>query len=134
MKTHPERLSEAGITKWRYKELRDRCRQYRDDKRALEWARAGIVDRKPRRGGAWRLPDPTGNAAVTIAAMREQKTVTMVEQSAAFVAEPAIAKAIIHYVADGVSYNRMRKKPPCGRNQFYGLVLLFFIEMDRRME
>jgi len=134
MRTHPDRLADAGITPWRYAELRAKCRQYRDDKRALARARAGIIDRPRRHRGPWKQPDPTGNAAVNIAAMREQKNVRLIEQSAAAVAEPVIAAAIIRYVADGVPYNRMRIKPPCGRNQFYVLCLLFYIELDARMD
>ena len=133
MRKHPKRLSDAGIGPWRYTELQAICRQYREHKRALAWARAGIVDRPRRRSGAWHKPDPTGNAAVNIAAMREQKVVRLVEQSAATVAEPAIAKAILKNVADGVPYNRMRERPPCGRNQFYILCLLFYIELDARL-
>ena len=134
MKTHPARLTDAGIGPWRYAELRAMCRQYRENKRALERARQGIIDRPRRHGGKWRLPDPTGNAAVNIAAMREQRAVRLIEQSAAAVAEPVVAKAIIRYVADGVPYDRMRQRPPCGRNQFYVLCLLFYIELDARME
>lgn len=133
MRKHPARLTDAGIGPWRYMELRAICRQYRENKRALERARAGIVDRPHRRSGIWRQQDPTGNAAVNIAAMREQRIVRIVEQSAAAVAEPVVAKAILRYVADGVPYNYMRPKPPCGRNQFYILSLLFYIELDARM-
>lgn len=133
MRTHPARLTDAGIGPWRYMELQAICRQYREHKRALARARAGIVDRPRRRGGAWRQPDPTGNTAVSIAAMREQKLVRIVEQSAAAVAEPVLAEAILRYVADGVPYNRMHKRPPCGRNQFYILCLLFYIELDARL-
>lgn len=134
MRTHPTRLSDAGITPWRYAELRAICRQYRECRRALDRARAGIVDAPGHRSGAWRRPDPTGNAAIRLAGMREQRVVKAVEQSAAAVAEPAVAEAILRYVADGVPYDRMRKPPPCGRNQFYVLILLFFIDLDARLD
>lgn len=133
MRKHPARLAAAGITPWRYAELRAICRQYREHKRALERARLGIVDRPRRRAGAWRLPDPTGNAAIRIADMREQKTVRLIEQSADAVAEPIVAEAIIRNVTEGVPYEHMHKRPPCGRNQFYVLCLLFYIELDARM-
>lgn len=133
MRTHPARLSAAGITPWRYAELRAVCRQYREYRRALERARQGIVDRPARRSGKWRRPDPTGNAAVSIAAMPEQRMVRQIDQSAAAVAEPAVAAGIVKSVTEGIPYEKLRKRPPCGRNQFYVLVHLFYIELDARL-
>lgn len=132
MRKHPKRLSEAGIGPARLGELKNICRQYRGMKRTLENARHGIVDRR-RASGAWRRPDPTGNAAINIAAMPEQRRVRLIEQSAAAVAEPIVAEAIIRNVTEGVPYEHMHKRPPCGRNQFYVLCLLFYIELDARL-
>ena len=132
MRKHPERLSEAGIGPARLCELKSICRQYRGMKRTLENARHGIIDRR-RASGAWRRPDPTGNAAINIAAMPEARRVRLIEQSAAAVAEPVMAEAVLKCVTEDVSYEHMRKKPPCGRNQFRVIVQLFFIEMDARM-
>lgn len=133
MRKHPKRLSEAGIGPARLGELKNICRQYRGMKRTLENARHGVVDRRRGRSGIWHKPDPTGNAAINIAAMPEARRVRLIEQSAAAVAEPVIAKAVLKCVTEDVSYERMRKKPPCGRNQFRVTVHLFFIEMDARM-
>lgn len=132
MRTHPTRLTDAGISPWRYAELRAVCRQYREHKRTLERASLGIVDKPRRRGGAWHLPDPTGNAAINIAAMPAQRIVRAIDQSAAAVAEPVVAAAILKSVTEGADYDRLR--PPCGQRQFYVLRQLFFIELDRRME
>ena len=130
MRQHPARLTAAGITPARYGELRNFCRQYREYKRALANARAGIVDRGPR-GGAWRKPDPTGNRAASLADHPAARRVALIEQCAGAVAEPAVAKALLRYVTAGEGYYATR--PPVGRNQFYILALLFYIELDRRL-
>lgn len=132
MRKHPKRLSEAGISPARLGEMKNICRQYRAMKRTLEYARQGIVDRRRSRG-AWHRPDPTGSAAVNIAAMPEQRRVRLIEQSAAAVAEPVVAAAILKSVSEDVPYDKLRNRPPCGRRQFYVLVQLFFVEMDARL-
>ena len=132
MRKHPKRLSEAGIGPARLGELKNICRQYRAMKRTLENARHGIVDRR-RASGAWRRPDPTGNAAINIAAMPEARRVRLIEQSAAAVAEPVVASAILKSVTEDVPYDKQWNRPPCGRRQFYVLVQLFFIELDGRL-
>ncbi len=132
MRKHPKRLSEAGIGPARLGEMKNICRQYRSMKRTLENARHGIVDRRRGRTGIWHKPDPTGNAAINIAAMPEARRVRLIEQSAAAVAEPVVAEAILKSVTEGISYEKLRRRPPCGRNQFYVLCLLFYIELDAR--
>lgn len=132
MRKHPKRLSEAGIGPWRYAELRAICRQYPEAKRDLERARNGIVDRRPGRG-AWKQPDPTGNAAVALAAMPQARVVKLVEETAEAVADRAIAPALIKSVTWGRAFDKLRPRPPCGHNQFNSLRLAFYIELDRRM-
>ena len=132
MRKHPKRLSEAGISPARLGEMKNICRQYRAMKRTLEYARQGIVDRR-RPSGAWRRPDPTGNAAINVAAMPEQRRVRLIEQSAAAVAEPVVAAAILKSVTEDVKYEKLKPRPPIGRNQFYVTVLLFYIELDARL-
>lgn len=129
MREYPKRLEAADIDKLRLYELSYICKQYRANKRKIERARAGIVDRR-KGSGAWRLPDPTGNAAINIAAMPEARRVRMIEQAANEVAPPSIAEAIIVSACDGVPYEKMRKRPPCGRNQFYTMRMNFFIRLD----
>lgn len=129
MREYPKRLEAAGIDKLRLFELSYLCKQYRANKRKIDRARAGIVDRR-KGSGAWRMPDPTGNAAVNIAAMPEARRVRMIEQAAAEVAPPSVAEAIITSACDGVPYEKMRKRPPCGRNQFYTMRMNFFIRLD----
>ena len=129
-RSHPTRLSDAGISPARYAELRAFCRQYPEYKRELANVRAGIVD-KPRRSGRWHRPDPTGNAAIAIADHPAQRRVTLIERCAGRVAEPVIAAALLKNVTEGTDYSLMH--PPCGINQFYVLRQLFFIELDSEL-
>ena len=133
MRTHPKRLSQAGITPARYDELRAVCRQYRECKRRLAWARAGIVDRPERPSGKWRRPDPTGNAAMAIADHPDARRVAMIERCANRVAEPVIARCLLKYVTEGRAWEYQSPRPPIGRNQFYVTAQLFYIELDRSM-
>lgn len=130
MPKHPARLKNAGISQARYEELKAVCRQYRECRRRVELARAGIVDR-PEGRGAWHRPDPTGNAALTLADSADARRVRLIERCAEAVAEPVIAAAILKSVTEGQPWSRLR--PPCGDKQFYILRLLFYIELDRRL-
>lgn len=134
MRKHPSRLSAAGISPARYDELRAICRQYRECKRRLAWAHAGIVDRPERRSGAWKKPDPTGNAAMALADHPDAKRVRLIEQCAAAVAEPVVARGLLLYVTEGRAWEYQSPRPPIGRNQFYVTAQLFYIELDRCLE
>lgn len=133
MRKHPARLAAAGISPARYDELRAICRQYRECKRRVALASAGIVDRPERRAGAWHRPDPTGNAAMALADHPDARRVKLIEQCAAAVAEPVIAGALLKYVTEGRAWEYQSPRPPIGRMQFYILALLFYIELDRRL-
>ena len=132
MKRHPRRLIDAGISAERYEELQRVCRQYPEYVRTLRRMRAGIVDRKGR-SGVWHRPDPTGNAAINLADHPYARRVRMIEEAAAKVAAPAVAAGIIKSVSEGVRYENLRPRPPCGDKQFYVSRQLFFIELDARM-
>lgn len=132
MRKHPSRLAAAGITPARYDELRAVCRQYPEYRRQLERARAGIVDRPRRRSGPWRLPDPTGNTAIHLASLPFARRMRTIEESAAAVAEPTIAEALLKNACEGVPYYHLR--PAIGERQFYVLRQLFFITLDERIE
>lgn len=133
MRTHPARLSEAGISPARYAELRAICRQYGEARRQLALARAGVVDRPARRSGKWRRPDPTGNAAIAIADHPAQRRVAVIERCAHRVAEPTVAGAILKSVSEGIPYGKLYRRPPIGERQFNVLRLLFYIELDREL-
>ena len=134
MRKHPDRLAGMGITPARYGELQDMCRQYPDHVRQIRRIRAGIVDRPARRGGGWKKPDPTGNAAVNIAVEVEwlEGRVKMIDNCIKLAAPATIAKAILKNVTEGKSYEYLR--PPCGQNQFYEARLWFYVLLDRAMK
>lgn len=134
MRKHPARLAAAGISPARYDELRAICRQYWECKRRLAWAHAGIVDRPERWSGAWKKPDPTGNAAMALADHPDAKRVKLIEQCAAAVAEPVVARGLLLYVTKGRAWEYQSPRPPIGRNQFYVTAQLFYIELDRCLE
>lgn len=125
------RYVDAGITAPRLLELKAFCLQYPHYKRQLAEARAGVADRPNRRSGAWHKPDPTGNAAIAIAAHPAQRRVALIEKCLSRVAEPVVAAALLKNVTTDASYSRLR--PPCGPNQFYVIRQLFFIELDREL-
>ena len=134
MRKHPARLAAVGISPARYDELRAICRQYWECKRRLAWAHAGIVDRPERQSGAWKKPDPTGNAAMALADHPDAKRVKLIEQCVAAVAEPVVARGLLLYVTKGRAWEYQSPRPPIGRNQFYVTAQLFYIELDRCLE
>lgn len=131
MRRYPKRYLDAGISPARLRELQGFCMQYREYQRRLRRARAGIEDRPERSSGAWHRPDPTGSAALHLANHPDARRVKLIEDSAAAVASPVVAQAILRSVADGARYDVMR--PPIGERQFYHVRQSFFIELDRRL-
>ena len=136
MRKHPVRLENAGISPARYRELKDMCQQYPEYMAKIRRVRAGIVDKPRRKAGAWTQPDPTGNAAASIAdevAWMEAR-VKLIDMCARRAAPPAVARAIIKSATEGWSYDRLRQskayRPPCGFNQFYEAKLTFYIILD----
>ena len=63
----------------------------------------------------------------------DARRVRLIETCVNKVAEPAVAGPLLRYVTTGLSYNYMCPRPPVGRNQFYILALLFYIELDRAL-
>ena len=43
-------------------------------------------------------------------------------------------RALRENVCDGISYDKMKQKPPCGKNQFYKLRRDFFELLDKRLK
>ena len=99
-----------------------------------ELCHAGIVDRPERQSGAWKKPDPTGNAAMALADHPDAKRVKLIEQCVAAVAEPVVARGLLLYVTKGRAWEYQSPRPPIGRNQFYVTAQLFYIELDRCLE
>lgn len=136
MRKHPRALANEGITPERYAELIHACRQYPGYVRYLRRVRAGLEDRpsKAGKGGAWRRPDPTGNAAAYVADRTAwySARVQMIEACARAAAGSAIAPALIECVTEGRAYDALKRRPPCGREMFYRMRLLFFVLLDER--
>lgn len=136
MSKHPEALAREGITPERYQEMMAICRQYKSYKRYIRLWEAGLLE-QPRRGfsGAWHKPDPTGNAAASIADATswDRGRVRLIEETARKAAGSAIAPALIENVTEGRNYDHLRHRPPCGRRQFYICRLGFFVLLDARL-
>ncbi len=130
MRKHSKKYQEAGISPARFKELQGFCLQYKEMQRILRMARAGIVDRREG-NGAWRKPDPTGNAAQALADNPAARRVKLIEDCAGAVADPVIAEYILRSVTEGKTWDVMI--PPIDRKLFYELRQDFFIELDKRL-
>lgn len=138
MRNHPKALEREGITPERYQELMYICRQYGQCKRAIRRDQAGLAEypgRRTGRSGAWKRPDPTGNAAAAsvdrTAWYRER--LRLIDGCARAAAGSAIAPALIECVTEGRAFDTLRRRPPCGRQMFYKTRLLFFILLDARL-
>lgn len=133
----PKALENEGITRERYQELQAICRQYHQHKREIRRAQAGLTDKPTRRRGpsAWKRPDPTGNAAAAVADATAyyRARVQLIDGCARAAAGSAVAPALIECVTEGRAFDKLRHCPPCGKEMFYKLRLLFFILLDERM-
>lgn len=134
MSTHPKALTNEGITPERYKELRAICHQYPEYRRILERERRGMTEKPTGRPSAFRQKDPTGNRAVSIAASRCARRVSLIERTASAAAGAAIAPALIESVSTERNFEALRNRPPCGRRLFYVLRLGFYILLDTRLD
>ena len=133
-KKHPQRMIDAGISPARYQELINVCRQYPAYVLKIRRARAGIVDRPRRKSGAWKRPDPTGNAAASIAdsCAWESDRVRVIERCAKEAGPPGVTGAILRSVTEGRTWEQLL--PPCGRNQFYDYRMWFYILLDNALK
>lgn len=133
----PKALEDEGITRERYQELLAICRQYRQYRREIRRAQAGLTDKHARRRGpsAWKRPDPTGNAAAAVADATAyyRARVQLIDGCARAAAGSAVAPALIECVTEGRAFETLKHHPPCGRQMFYRLRLLFFVLLDERL-
>lgn len=131
MREYMPGMERWGISPLRMRELVAMCRQYDDDVRMLDDARAGVRD-EPRRGNApaRAVKDPTGSRAAAIADGYARRRVALIEQSAR-AADPGLWRELLRNVTRGVSYERLGA--PCGRRQFYDARRRFFLELDGRL-
>lgn len=125
-----KRYEDAGISKFRYLELKNIARQYDQMRREEAKLRHGETDRKEGGNQTWRQPDPTGNAAIGIAMKSNARKIKAIEDSAR-AAGPEIYRWLMRCVTRGETFEKMG--PPCGRAQFYAARRRFFIELDARL-
>lgn len=130
MKERIKRYESAGIDKNRYLELKYLARQYDSMRKREAKLRSGEVDRRESGHIVWRQSDPTGNAAVCIAAASMAGKIRAIEE-AAHAAGAGIYRELMLNVTRGMNYEVLN--PPCGRAQFYRARRMFFVELDRRV-
>lgn len=125
---------DAGISPARLMELRGICRQYRELRRRLRRARAGIEDREARAGNSsWHRPDPTAGEAVALADHPAARRIALIEDCVRVGAGPGLYDAVLECVADGHGYEQIVPTPVCGKNQFYRAVQDVYIALDGRL-
>lgn len=134
MREYMPRIGGYGIGWDRYKELSHMCRQYAQDKAALNAIRGGSCpdvenDRSSTRGST--VSDTTASRALRAIESKYARRVNAIEQ-AAMLADRSICKYIIKSVSLGLSYDRLIPQCPCGRAQFYRARRKFFRELDIR--
>ena len=116
------KLDKYGLSKYKYRELKNFCLQYRE-KIAERNSYCGIsAVRLTGVPGAGGISDPTFNAAARIEKL--DRDILLIEQTAIEV-DAILYPYIISNVADGIPYEYMNN-PPCGRRQFYEARRKFF--------
>lgn len=104
--------------------------QYDSMRREEAKLRRGEVDRKTGGNQTWKKPDPTGNAAISIAMKSNANRIKAIED-AAHAAGDEIYPWLMKCVTRGETWERLG--PPCGRAQFYRARRLFYLELDARL-
>lgn len=125
-----KRYADAGISKYRFFELKNIALQYDEMIKAEKKLRRGEVDRVESGNQTWKRPDPTGNAAINIAIKSNAPKIRAIEESVQ-AAGPEIYTWLLRHVTRGETYEQLN--PPCGRAQFYRAHQRFFMELDRRV-
>ena len=102
------RMTEHGISRWRYRELKAICMQYEEYCRT-EYLHYGDPEQEKRRKHL---------------CVRKRAIERAAEET-----DPALAGYIIRHVSRGVNFERLGI--PCGKNQFSQLRRRFFATLDR---
>lgn len=126
-----KRYEKYGISKNRFLQLKYLARQF-DEMREYEGRlRRDEIDRVQPANTAWHAKDPTGNKAIRLATLSYADKIRAIEE-AARAAAPGMERALLRCVTRGESWERIG--PPCGRDQFYAMRRMFFVELDRRVD
>ena len=119
------------ISKFRYMELLNFCRQYNELKRKLEncyGVRSPILSDLPRSGAKTSIVERQADAAE-----KYRDKIDKIEAAAYKASDGSkeIYMAIIRNVSTGVTYEHM--SVPCGRRQFYEIRRRFFWLLDKEV-
>lgn len=116
-----------GISKYRYLELKNFCRQYDDKKRRIRYdgSRAISYDGMPHSTNVGR---PVEQEAIRN--IMNQRDCELIEQ-AVIEASPELYQYILLNVTEGIPY-RMLGDVPIGECDFYGYRRLFFYYLDQK--
>ena len=114
-------LNEYNISKYRYRELKNFCLQYREKKMQLSSITLLGSAGTESNGKGNTISDRTANDAIRIAEIK--RDIDMIESSARE-ADETIQKYILANVVDEIPYEYM--DAPIGRRQFYSARRKFF--------
>ncbi len=119
-------LEEYQISKYRYRELKNFCLQYREKQsRLLSLTEIGSPSTEATGGGG--TSDRTSTMAIK--RMELQHDIALIEQTA-METNADIYPYIINHVADGIPYEYM--DVPMGRRQFYDMRKKFFFLLSQK--
>lgn len=119
------------ISKFRYMELLNFCRQYNELKRKLEncyGVRSPVLSDLPRGGAKTSIVERQADAAE-----KYREKIDQIEAAAYKASDGSkeIYMSIIRNVSTGVTYEHM--SVPCGRRQFYEIRRRFFWLLDKEV-
>lgn len=114
-------LGEYNISKYRYRELKNFCLQYREKKMQLNSITLLGSSGTESNGKGNTISDRTANDAIRITEIK--RDIDMIEASARE-ADETIQNYILANVVDEIPYEYM--KAPIGRRQFYAIRRKFF--------
>lgn len=135
-KLHQKRLrnmtwDDYGISKYRYRELKNFCLQYPEKKEQISY---GLTSHEPAEVHSGRISRPTENQAISNSPYIQD--CLMIEQAAA-AASREIAPWILVSVTEDLNYEELEYYPelgriPINRFDFYGVRRLFYSILDKK--
>ena len=121
-------LNKYDISKYRYRELKNFCLQYREKKMQLDSITLlGAVGTESS-GNSNKISDRTATDAIRISEIKND--IACIEDSAKEAAGEVIDKYLLANVVDEISYEYM--DAPIGRRQFYEIRRKFFYILSQR--
>ena len=120
-------LNEYNISKYRYRELKNFCLQYREKKMQLNSITLLGSAGAESNGKGNTISDRTANDAIRIAELKND--IAIIEASARE-ADETISKYILANVVDEISWEYM--DAPIGRRQFYAARRKFFYILSQK--